>query len=74
MKCNGLYTCEMDIESGKSGGPLLSFGTQNAMGVYIFGFENTINYAARITAEEEFAQSTTHPPSKRSRYSGRGQD
>jgi V8-like Glu-specific endopeptidase len=51
MKCNGLYTYELDIESGKSGGPLLSFGTQNAMGVYIFGFENKSNYAAPITAE-----------------------
>jgi len=51
MKCNGLNTCEMDIETGKSDGPLLRFGTQNARGVHIFGFENKINYAAPITAE-----------------------
>jgi V8-like Glu-specific endopeptidase len=45
-----LYAYQMDTEGGQSGGPLLLSGTQQAIGVHIFGRSN-INNAAAVTAE-----------------------
>lgn len=51
QKDDGLYRYVMDTEGGQSGGPLLASGTQNAIGVHIYGESNISNYAAPITAE-----------------------
>lgn len=46
-----LYAYQMDTVGGQSGGPLLLSGTQQAIGVHIFGIPDKSNFAAPITAE-----------------------